>query len=129
MTQFLIILGFVCVRGQAALRYLRFGVTLGTRRLSAITDGRGDDEGDIVQTESSVGVTMVHVKGPASATEGLPFTPASLAWRDIGYSVPVTVDKKKTDKVLLAGVSGAAPPGKMVALMGATGGTSLLANN
>ncbi len=34
----------------------------------------------------------------------------------------VKVDKVKTRKVLLNGVSGAAPSGRLVALMGATGG-------
>ena len=57
-----------------------------------------------------------------AAHDGLPFQPASLAWRDIGYGVDIAVEKKKVPKVLLKNVSGAATPGKLVALMGATGG-------
>jgi hypothetical protein len=54
--------------------------------------------------------------------QALPFTRASLSWTNIGYSVFVKANKVKTKKVLLNGVSGAAPPGRLVALMGATGG-------
>jgi hypothetical protein len=54
--------------------------------------------------------------------QALPFTRASLSWTNVHYNVFVNTDKVKTKKVLLNGVSGAAPPGRLVALMGATGG-------
>jgi ABC-type multidrug transport system fused ATPase/permease subunit len=49
----------------------------------------------------------------------LPFSPATLAWKDLTYTV--YVGKDKTPKVLLKGISGFAEPGKLTALMGASG--------
>ncbi len=54
--------------------------------------------------------------------QALPFAHASLSWRNIGYTVQVKDGKKKVPKELLHEVSGAAPPGRLVALMGSTGG-------
>ncbi len=66
--------------------------------------------------------------------QALPFVRASLSWSNVGYTVQVKADRPKANdpsktekvtvpKVLLTDVSGAAPPGRLVALMGATGGT------
>ena len=56
---------------------------------------------------------------------GLPFTPVSLAWRDINYYVTIVTGKgkKKTkvDKQLLKGINGFAQPGTLTALMGSSG--------
>lgn len=49
----------------------------------------------------------------------LPFTPATLSWKDLSYSV--SVGKKKTTRVLLNSVSGFARPGTLTALMGSSG--------
>jgi hypothetical protein len=49
----------------------------------------------------------------------LPFTPATLAWKDLNYTV--YVGKEKTPKVLLNRISGYAEPGKLTALMGSSG--------
>ena len=49
----------------------------------------------------------------------LPFTPATLSWKDLSYSV--SVGKEKTQRVLLNCVSGFARPGTLTALMGASG--------
>jgi hypothetical protein len=49
----------------------------------------------------------------------LPFTPATLAWKDLKYTV--YVGKEKTPKVLLNRISGYAEPGKLTALMGSSG--------
>ena len=53
----------------------------------------------------------------------LPFTPATLAWKDIKYTV--YIGKEKTPKVLLNHISGYAEPGKLTALMGASGAGSV----
>ena len=103
-------------RVQIALRFLRFNTTYGTRRLSVL----GVEKDNHEPTDVSLDSAVVAVK--TAAHDGLPFQPASLAWRDIGYSVDIVVEKKKVPKVLLNGISGAATPGKLVALMGATGG-------
>ena len=55
----------------------------------------------------------------------LPFRRSSLVWRNITYSVTVPDGKATVEKVLLSSVSGAAVPGKIVALMGATGGNAV----
>jgi ABC-type multidrug transport system ATPase subunit len=49
----------------------------------------------------------------------MPFTPATLSWKDLKYTV--YVGKEKTPKVLLNKISGYAEPGKLTALMGSSG--------
>jgi ABC-type glutathione transport system ATPase component len=50
----------------------------------------------------------------------LPFTPATLAWSSLNYSVPLP-DGSGGQRVLLSNVSGFSLPGTMTALMGASG--------
>ena len=56
---------------------------------------------------------------------GLPFTPVSLAWRDINYFVTIVSGKgkakKKVEKQLLKGINGFSQPGTLTALMGSSG--------
>jgi ABC-type multidrug transport system ATPase subunit/ABC-type multidrug transport system permease subunit len=52
---------------------------------------------------------------------GMPFTPVSLAWRDINYYVDVGRGKTKVTKHLLKGINGFAKPGTLTALMGSSG--------
>lgn len=49
----------------------------------------------------------------------LPFQQAKVTWRNIKYTV--YIGKEKTPKVLLNEVNGGALPGRLVALMGASG--------
>lgn len=49
----------------------------------------------------------------------MPFTPATLSWRDLKYTV--FIGKEKTPRVLLNHISGYAEPGKLIALMGSSG--------
>lgn len=56
-----------------------------------------------------------------NAASALPFSPVDLAWRNIHYSVPVTVDGEKKDKVLLNAINGFAKAGTLTALMGSSG--------
>ena len=63
----------------------------------------------------------------ASAQSALPFTPMSIAWRNLRYTVTIAAAAAKAegrasrDKVLLQSVTGRAAPGKLTALMGASG--------
>ena len=50
----------------------------------------------------------------------LPFTPATLAWSSLNYSIPLP-DGSGGQRVLLSNVSGFSLPGTMTALMGASG--------
>ena len=59
--------------------------------------------------------TSVAVDHPRSV---LPFTPMSVAWRALKYTVKLA---DGTSKTLLNGISGVAQPGRFVALMGASG--------
>ena len=56
---------------------------------------------------------------------GLPFTPVSLAWRDINYFVTIVTgkgkEKQKVEKQLLKGINGFSQPGTLTALMGSSG--------
>ena len=56
---------------------------------------------------------------------GLPFTPVSLAWRDINYYVTIVSgkgkQKTKVEKQLLKGINGFSQPGTLTALMGSSG--------
>jgi len=49
----------------------------------------------------------------------LPFTPATLAWKDLKYTV--YLGREKTPRVLLNHISGYAKPGTLTALMGVSG--------
>ena len=59
--------------------------------------------------------TSVQLEQPHSV---LPFTPMSVAWRALRYTVKLADGSSKT---LLNGISGAAQPGRFMALMGASG--------
>ena len=54
-----------------------------------------------------------------AAEAALPFEPASVAFRDVSYTVQLP--QGRGERVLLHGVSGCALPGRMLALMGASG--------
>lgn len=45
----------------------------------------------------------------------------ALEWRNLTYTVPVGRGKKKTTKTILDRLSGVAPPGHLLAIMGPTG--------
>lgn len=49
----------------------------------------------------------------------MPFTPATLSWKELKYTV--YIGKEKTPRVLLNNISGYAEPGKLTALMGSSG--------
>lgn len=86
----------------------------------------GSDTGATVAPSSDKGVVIIPVSGPGAAsaattttnTSVLPFTPATLSFTDIAYSVTL---KDKSTKVILKNIHGVAQPGTMTALMGASG--------
>ena len=74
--------------------------------------------------------SVIHVASKARRLGGnkasfqlsaLPFTPVTLAWRHINYSVEVGTGKEKHSRQLLNDISGYAAPGRMTALMGSSG--------
>eukprot|EP00742_Colponemidia_sp_Colp-10_P003656 GILJ01003891.1.p1 GENE.GILJ01003891.1~~GILJ01003891.1.p1 ORF type:complete len:1450 (-),score=269.52 GILJ01003891.1:263-4612(-) len=85
---------------------------------------------DAIQQTVSVNIeqpipTRRSTTGAASKLSALPFTPVTLAWKDISYTVFVqgTGKNKKTvtPKQLLHNVNGFAKPGTLTALMGSSG--------
>ena len=46
----------------------------------------------------------------------------ALEWRNLTYTVPVGKGKKKSTKMILDRLTGVAPPGHLLAIMGPTGG-------
>ena len=160
------LLGFFllfAVISSYAIRYIRAGVSLGTKRIAtvdpshvrdsiaySITPSKVPAEVEVVTTmpetpqlkaasnggEAAVEMQGTHVsaglgKQPASQFSksfqmaGLPFTPVSLAWRDINYYVTIVSgkgkQKTKVEKQLLKGINGFSQPGTLTALMGSSG--------
>jgi hypothetical protein len=66
---------------------------------------------------------LEHASAPAEAVDApavthvLPFTPVTVAWRDLEYTVSTPAGPKR----LLHGVSGLAVPGRFISLMGVRG--------
>lgn len=61
---------------------------------------------------------VVAIAAEDDASRALPFTPMSVVWRDLTYSVRMRDGGQKS---LLRGITGMAVPGRTVALMGASG--------
>jgi ABC-type branched-subunit amino acid transport system ATPase component len=64
---------------------------------------------------------VVEVAPTGSAASVLPFTPMTVTWRDVKYTVQLNKNLGGGEKTLLQGVSGIAQPGRLIALMGASG--------
>jgi ABC-type multidrug transport system ATPase subunit len=123
-------LGFALLVGlglsSLVVHYVRFREAPGAQRLreeefraaaqaSAAALGRKPSS-----TALTTGVAVVDVDGDdalAPATV-LPFSPVTLSFSDITYSVALP---NKTEKPLLRGLTGCARPGTLTALMGASG--------
>ena len=96
-----------------------------------IGTSRTKDEEEPVEGESAPASAAVAAAGGPSvpvevvalgATHSvLPFTPMTVAWRDLKYTVQLNKNLGGGEKTLLQGVSGVAMPGKLLALMGASG--------
>jgi hypothetical protein len=75
--------------------------------------------------DGSVAVPMKMLKGVKQSFQltALPFTPVTLAWRHINYTVDIPPAKrgdKATKRQLLRDISGHAAPGRMVRQLGKT---------
>ena len=65
--------------------------------------------------------TAVEVSPPGSVASVLPFTPMTVTWRELKYTVQLNKNLGGGSKCLLQGVSGIAVPGRLISLMGASG--------
>jgi ABC-type multidrug transport system ATPase subunit/ABC-type multidrug transport system permease subunit len=65
--------------------------------------------------------TAVVVSPAGSVASVLPFTPMTVTWRDLKYTVQLNKNLGGGSKTLLQGVSGIAVPGRLISLMGASG--------
>ena len=114
----------------------------------AVVNGQGETGADAVKGRTnacavvlgltSTGKTAVPIPplplaGPApppplttmssftATSRALPFTPMSVVFRDLTYTIKLPKRSGGGTRTLLQGVSGYALPGKMIALMGASG--------
>jgi ABC-type multidrug transport system ATPase subunit/ABC-type multidrug transport system permease subunit len=100
-----------------ALHFIRYEKHLGVTGKSTKTD---DDEAESVYVEvSTPGAPAGGVSNaPGVKGGGLPFVPATLCIKDLEYFVTLPSGEEKQ---LLRGITAHFEPGRMVALMGATG--------
>lgn len=107
---------FMTALGTLVLSYKRYALARGTRRFEET-----DDDHQITSTNHGPpSPKRIDVKAtPASHhAHSLPFTPVSLTFSDLRFTV---FPSKNQSKVLLRGVSGFAKPNTLTALMGASG--------
>ena len=97
-----------------------------TTAADAPIPANGTGEVEMRGTQVSIGID----KKPSQFSKsfqmaGLPFTPVSLAWRNIDYFVTIVSGKgkakTKVEKQLLKGINGFSQPGTLTALMGSSG--------
>lgn len=107
------LLGFWCIcdaLSSLVLKVIHIERNIGTRRSSK------EQEEDAGASEA------VELEGAAgNAASALPFVPMTLVWKNIEYEVVLPPNLGGGSKVLLQKVSGAALPGRLMALMGASG--------
>nr|CCA23972.1 hypothetical protein SORBIDRAFT_04g007270 [Albugo laibachii Nc14] len=99
-----------------ALHFIRFEKFQGvTNKPKAVEE---EDKGNVYVEVSTPGAPVNGVKGDRSKGAGLAFIPANLCIKDLEYFVTLPSGEEKQ---LLRGVTAHFEPGKMTALMGATG--------
>jgi ABC-type multidrug transport system ATPase subunit len=140
----------ICLALSAvALAYVRIERNVGTSRSKEKTEDEGEDEQSLAIEDDADGAdgiapgsrgnSMMHITAspaPSMRTMGsmnimpsarvipmsaLTFTPMTLVFQNIRYTVTLPKDIGGGTKVLLQGIYGAARPGKILALMGASG--------
>ncbi|KAE9078666.1 hypothetical protein PF006_g27669 [Phytophthora fragariae] len=97
-----------------ALHFIRYEKYKGVS-VKAMTDNAHEDDNVYVQVKTP-GAAVAANKSPESG--GLPFTPSNLCIKDLEYFVTLPSGEEKQ---LLRGITAHFEPGRMVALMGATG--------
>eukprot|EP00051_Salpingoeca_urceolata_P006041 m.80290 g.80290 ORF g.80290 m.80290 type:complete len:1328 (-) comp14657_c0_seq3:114-4097(-) len=108
---YLIVVGvLVSFLSAGILRYLTSGIVRGSSR------GTSTDEEDEDKVNEAGADTFIVDTSPAGTT--FPFMPVRLVFDKLSYEVEL---KDGTRKMLLNAVSGAAAPGRLMALMGQTG--------
>ena len=115
------------ILSSLAVKYIRVRETPGSQRISEeiFLKAAAASALAVSASTSNLQSTAPTTASASTATTTIPpsifpFTPAALSFSNIKYSVTLT-DKNKTQKQLLAGISGTAEPGTMTALMGASG--------
>jgi ABC-type multidrug transport system ATPase subunit/ABC-type multidrug transport system permease subunit len=108
---------FFTTLNALALHFIRYEKHLGVTGKSTKTD---DDEPDSVYVEVATPGGGALVTGSTERVKGggLPFVPATLCIKDLEYFVTLPSGEEKQ---LLRGITAHFEPGRMVALMGATG--------
>jgi ABC-type multidrug transport system ATPase subunit/ABC-type multidrug transport system permease subunit len=99
-----------------ALHFIRYEKHLGVTGKATKTDD--DEVPETVYVEVATPGAPVVPTGERSANSGLPFVPANLCIKDLEYFVTLPSGEEKQ---LLCGITAHFEPGRMVALMGATG--------
>ncbi|KAG2508213.1 hypothetical protein JM16_008885, partial [Phytophthora kernoviae] len=96
-----------------ALHFIRYEKYKGVS-VKAMTDNATDEDNVYVEVSTPGGA----VNGKPGQNSGLPFTPSNLCIKDLNYFVTLPSGEEKQ---LLNGITAHFEPGRMVALMGATG--------
>ncbi|GAB9471867.1 Atp-binding protein [Globisporangium polare] len=106
---------FFTTLNATALHFIRYERHLGVTGKASKTD---DDESESVYVEVATPGAPVVPTGERTKGGGLPFVPANLCIKDLEYFVTLPSGEEKQ---LLRGITAHFEPGRMVALMGATG--------
>jgi ABC-type branched-subunit amino acid transport system ATPase component len=105
-----------------ALAAVQIERNIGTSRTKDEDEPGGAEEGDAKALPSPAEERAVVEVSPAgSVASVLPFTPMTVTWRDVKYTVQLNANLGGGSKTLLQGVSGIAVPGRLISLMGASG--------
>ena len=144
---------FMNVVSGIVIERVRFERNIGTTRLAFSSSyspmlgdsEKGDDRAVINVVEHEAATSAISFEESPSqspvvplptatsslpATDVLPFNRISLAWRNLRYTVNAATsaakDRTAHDKVLIQCVTGRAAPGRLTALMGASGAGTFL---
>lgn len=136
---------FFVVMSALVLKYKVVEVVTGTRRSEDEDDAiiaqqaaERVKQGNVINKDGTITINAAPIDGTAKessafldssaimvatgAASALPFTPITLAFKHLHYTVKVTKDgKKNVDRKLIEDVSGYAKPGTLTALMGSSG--------
>ena len=119
-------IGFFCLMtalGYRALSTIRIQRNIGSSRASGSEKKKDSENENAKGTAGEVSIPISGVDAEASQ-RALVFTPMSITWEDLEYTVKVPGDDGKPSsgtKKILNSVTSAAQPSRMLALMGASG--------